>query len=31
MITQANGSDIWVANTLNRIYFGTLHERVDVH
>lgn len=21
MITQANGSDIWVANTLNRIYF----------
>ena len=23
MITQANGSDIWVANTLNRIYFGT--------
>lgn len=23
MITQANGNDIWVANTLNRIYFGT--------
>ena len=23
MITQANGSDIWVGNTLNRIYFGT--------
>ena len=23
LITQANGSDIWVANTLNRIYFGT--------
>lgn len=23
MITQANGSDIFVANTLNRIYFGT--------
>lgn len=23
MVTQANGSDIWVANTLNRIYFGT--------
>ena len=23
MATQANGSDIWVANTLNRIYFGT--------
>lgn len=23
MITAANGSDIWVANTLNKIYFGT--------
>lgn len=23
MINQANGNDIWVANTLNRIYFGT--------
>lgn len=23
MINAANGSDIWVANTLNRIYFGT--------
>lgn len=23
MRTQANGSDVWVANTLNRIYFGT--------
>ncbi len=23
MIAAANGSDIWVANTLNRIYFGT--------
>ncbi|GKS75747.1 pilus assembly protein PilY [Acidovorax sp. SUPP950] len=23
MITAANGNDIWVANTLNRIYFGT--------
>ena len=23
MITQAGGNDIWVANTLNRIYFGT--------
>ncbi len=23
MVTQANRSDIWVANTLNRIYFGT--------
>ena len=23
MITEANGSDIWVANTLNGIYFGT--------
>lgn len=23
LITQAAGSDIWVANTLNRIYFGT--------
>lgn len=23
MKTQANGSDVWVANTLNRIYFGT--------
>ncbi|WP_394787637.1 pilus assembly protein [Rhodoferax sp.] len=23
MVTQAAGSDIWVANTLNRIYFGT--------
>ena len=23
MITAANGSDIWIANTLNRVYFGT--------
>ena len=23
MITQAGGNDIWVANTLNQIYFGT--------
>lgn len=23
MVTQAAGNDIWVANTLNRIYFGT--------
>lgn len=23
MVTAANGSDIWVANTLDRIYFGT--------
>lgn len=23
MITQAGGADIWVANTLNRMYFGT--------
>lgn len=23
MITQANGSNIWIANTLNRIFFGT--------
>lgn len=23
MVTQAAGSDIWVGNTLNRIYFGT--------
>ncbi|WP_271464066.1 pilus assembly protein [Acidovorax sp. NCPPB 4044] len=23
MVTAANGNDIWVANTLNRVYFGT--------
>ncbi|MCS4509840.1 pilus assembly protein [Xylophilus ampelinus] len=23
MVTAANGSDIWIANTLNQIYFGT--------